>query len=233
MAEEVKEEYIVKHEETKKVEEPKAQLKPFDGLLGRKVGMTQIFDNEGNVIPVTVVEAGPCIVVQKKTIENDGYQALQLGFGRGKNLKKPVLGHLSKVNPEYAPRYLREIRSPLSENFEIGEEIKVDIFKQGELVDVIGTSIGKGFAGTVKRYHFNRGPMSHGSKSHRIPGSIGSGTTPGRVYKGKKLPGRMGGCRVNVQNLQVVEVDPVKNIILIKGAVPGKKNNLLLIRKAK
>lgn len=188
-----------------------------------------MFDETGNVVPVTVIEAGPCVVTQVKTVESDGYPAIQIGFGKAKKLSKPSQGHLKELNA----RYLREFRIEKPEEFKVGQEIKAEIFKPGDVVAVSGISIGKGFAGTVKRYHYARGPMSHGSKSHRIPGSIGGGTTPGRVYKGKGMPGRMGGARVTVKSRKVVSVDAEKNIILLSGAVPGKKGNLLEIRKTK
>ncbi|MCX5725842.1 MAG: 50S ribosomal protein L3 [Candidatus Saganbacteria bacterium] len=220
-----------------KVEEKKAEVKaeekkplPIKGLLGRKVGMTQIY-REGRVIPVTVIEAGPCTVIQKKGKNSDGYCALQLGFGKKKNVNKPVEGHLKRANPEIAPEILKEIKVDDVDAFAEGQEIKVDIFKSGDIVNVQGRSIGKGFAGTVKKYHFSRGPMAHGSKSHRIPGSIGSGTTPGRVYKGKKMPGRMGGVTVTTRNLEVVDVRSDKNLLLLKGSVPGPGGNILVIRK--
>lgn len=199
-----------------------------NGLLGEKIGMTQIFDESGNVVPVTVIEAGPCVVTQLKTGQKDGYCAIQVGFGKRKKMNKPSQGHLKKLNA----KYLQEFRVDKPEEYKIGQEIKVEIFKPGELVWVSGISIGKGFAGTIKRYHHHRGPMSHGSKSHRIPGSIGGGTTPGRVYKGRKMPGRMGAERVTVKNLKVVRVDAEKNLLLLGGGVPGKRGNLLEIRKA-
>lgn len=198
-------------------------------LLGKKIGMTQVFDESGNVISVTAIEAGPCVVTQLKTTEKDGYSAIQVGFGKTKKLNKPLKGHLKELNA----RYLREFRIEKPEEFKVGQEIKAEIFKPGDVVAVSGTSIGKGFAGTVKRHHYARGPMSHGSKSHRIPGSIGGGTTPGRVYKGKGMPGRMGGARVTAKSFKVVSIDAEKNIILLSGGVPGKKGNLLEIRKIK
>jgi large subunit ribosomal protein L3 len=199
-----------------------------NALLGEKIGMTQVFDESGNVVPVTVIEAGPCVVTQLKTGQKDGYCAIQVGFGKRKKMNKPSQGHLKELNA----KYLQEFRVDKPEEYKIGQEIKVEIFKPGELVWVSGISIGKGFAGTVKRHHFARGPMSHGSKSHRIPGSIGGGTTPGRVYKGRKMPGRMGAARVTVKNLKVARVDTEKNLLLLEGGVPGKRGNLLEIRKA-
>ena len=199
----------------------------INSILGKKVGMTQLFDESGNVFPVTVIEAGPCVVAQVKTIDRDGYNAVQVGFGKAKEIKKPLKGHLQEINA----KYLRELCVEHSQEFKVGQEIKVSIFKPGDVVSVSGVSIGKGFAGTVKRYHYARGPMSHGSKSHRIPGSIGAGTTPGRVFKGKGMPGRMGACNVTVENLQVVRVELEKNLIMVNGSVPGKPGNLVKIEK--
>ncbi|MEW9082985.1 50S ribosomal protein L3 [Caldanaerobacter subterraneus] len=201
------------------------------GILGKKHGMTQIFDEKGEVIPVTVIEAGPCVVVQKKTVEKDGYNAIQVGFGdiSEKKLNKPLLGHFKKagVSPK---RYLREFRLDDISGYEVGTEIKVDIFKPGDRVDVTGISKGKGFAGVIKRYGARRGPMSHGSKYHRRVGSMGATTDPGRTFKGKKMPGRMGSDRVTIQNLEVVKVDPELNLLVVKGSVPGPKGSLLIIR---
>jgi len=205
------------------------------GILGRKLGMTQIFDEDGTVIPVTVIKAGPCVVVQKRTPERDGYAAVQLGFEevREKVLNKPLLGHFAKhrVKPM---RFLREIRLDPEEldNYEVGQEIRVDIFSPGEYVDVRGTSKGKGFAGGIKRHGFQRGPMSHGSKYHRRPGSLAA-KGPARVFKGRKLPGRMGGATVTVQNLKVVKVVPEHNLMLVKGAVPGPRRGLLVIKNSR
>jgi len=199
-------------------------------ILGKKHGMTQIFvGNE--MIPVTVVEAGPCVVVQKKTKENDGYDAIQVGFGdvKEKRLIKPLKGHFAKANVPFK-KYLREFRLDDISSYEVGSEIKADIFSVGDRVDVTGTSKGKGFAGVVKRYNANRGPMSHGSKYHRRPGSMGASSDPSRTFKGKRLPGHMGNERVTVQNLEVVKVDPEKNLLLIKGSVPGIRGSLLMIR---
>ncbi len=203
-------------------------------ILGRKIGMSQVFDEEGKAVPVTVIEAGPCYVVQKKTMERDGYTALQVGFEdvRGEKLNKPLRGHYKKndVNPL---RLLKEIRLSESEldEYEVGQEIKVDIFSPGECVDVQGVSKGKGFAGGIKRHGFHRGPMKHGSKYHRRPGSLGA-KGPARVFKGRKLPGRYGGDKVTVQNLQVVKVVPDHNLLLVRGAVPGPRRGLLFIRNA-
>lgn len=199
----------------------------MNGLLGRKIGMTQIFDETGKMVPVTVIEAGPCFVTQIKTVAKDGYNAIQVSFGKAKKINKPLKGHLKEVNA----KYLREFKVDKPEEYSVGQEIKVDIFKPGDELAISGCSIGKGFQGTVKRYHHGRGPMTHGSKSHRIPGSIGAGTTPGRVFKGRGMPGRMGGVKVTGKNIQVVVVEQEKNIVMIKGAVPGKKGNLLLIKK--
>ncbi|MCL2383237.1 MAG: 50S ribosomal protein L3 [Oscillospiraceae bacterium] len=201
-------------------------------ILGRKVGMTQIFDEDGKVIPVTVIEAGPCTVVQVKNMESDGYQAVQLGFGEIKENKviKPKKGHFAKA--KVAPtRMLKEFR--LEEvNYNVGDEIKVDIFAQGEKVDITGITKGKGFQGSIKRHGYSRGPMSHGSMYHRKSGSMGACATPGRVFKGKKLPGHMGSVQVTVQNLEVVRVDVDKNVILVKGSVPGSKKAILKIKDA-
>ncbi|MFQ4142357.1 50S ribosomal protein L3 [Chlorogloeopsis sp. ULAP02] len=204
------------------------------GILGTKLGMTQVFSDEGVAIPVTVIQAGPCTVTQVKTKQTDGYFAIQVGYGevKPKALNKPLLGHLAKSS---APslRHLHEYRIDNSGDYSLGQEIKADIFSAGQIVDVIGTSIGRGFAGNQKRNNFGRGPMSHGSKNHRAPGSTGAGTTPGRVYPGKRAPGRLGGSRVTVRKLTVVRVDPESNILLIKGAVPGKPGTLLNIVPAK
>ncbi|ADD03210.1 50S ribosomal protein L3 [Thermoanaerobacter mathranii subsp. mathranii str. A3] len=201
------------------------------GILGRKHGMTQIFDEKGEVIPVTVIEAGPCVVVQKKTTETDGYNAIQVGFGdvKEKRLTKPLIGHFKKAGVPFK-RYLREFRLDDVSGYEVGSEIKVDIFKPGDRVDVTGISKGKGFAGVVKRYGASRGPMSHGSKYHRRVGSMGATTDPGRTFKGKIMPGHMGHKRVTIQNLEVVKVDPELNLLLVKGSVPGPKGSLLIIK---
>lgn len=200
------------------------------GILGKKVGMTQIFKEDGEAVPVTVIEVEPNIVVQKKTLETDGYTAYQIGFGRvkEKNVIKPIKGHFEKANVE-AKKYLREVQ--FDQEYNIGDEISVSIFAPGEKVDVVGTSKGKGYAGTVKRWNFHRGPMGHGSKFHRAPGSLGS-VDPARVFKGKKMSGRMGGERVTIQNLEIVRVDVDRKIILIKGAVPGPKKGIVFIHNA-
>jgi large subunit ribosomal protein L3 len=204
------------------------------GLLGKKVGMTQVFNEEGNVIPVTLIEAGPCYVVQKKTKENDGYNAVQLGFEEvsERKLSKPELGHLQKAGVPPL-RHLAEFRGR-NDDLEVGQKVEAAIFQVGELVDVVGTSKGKGFAGVVKRHHFGGGIKTHGqSDRHRAPGSIGAGTTPGRVFKGMRMAGRMGGEGVTVSNLEVVIVDSGRNLIAIKGSIPGAKNGLVLVKEAR
>jgi len=205
------------------------------GILGKKVGMTQIFDESGEVIPVTVIEAGPCFVVQKRTVERDGYSAIQLGFEevKPKRLTKGQLGHLRKRNIPPL-RYLREVRVSDPEEYEEGQKITVGIFNVGERVDVVGTSKGRGFAGTIKRHGFKRQPKTHGqSDRERAPGSIGATTTPGRVFKGKRMAGHMGNARVTAQNLQVVLVDPERNLLAVKGAVPGARGGLVVIKEAR
>jgi large subunit ribosomal protein L3 len=207
------------------------------GILGKKVGMTQIFDDRGEVVPVTVIEAGPCFVAQIKTVERDGYTAVQLGFeeAKPKRLTQPQLKHLQKSNLP-ALRYLREIRLAPDDmsDLEEGQKLTVALFEPGEYVDVSGVSKGRGFAGVVKRHGFRGGPKTHGqSDRHRSPGSIGACTTPGRVFKGKRMAGRMGGDRVTVQNLEIVMVDPERNLLALKGAVPGAKNGLVEIREAR
>lgn len=204
------------------------------GLLGRKLGMTRIFDESGKVIPVTVIEAGPCYVTQKKTVENDGYSAIQIGFEETeqRKLTRPEWMRLKKVNLPPL-RHLRELRMSDVSGYEVGQKLLVDLFKPGDKVDVTGLSKGRGFAGVVKRHGFGGGPATHGqSDRHRAPGSIGSGTTPGRVYKGTRMAGHMGNHTSTVQNLQVVMVDPERNLLLVRGAVPGAKNGLVLIREA-
>ena len=200
------------------------------GILGKKLGMTQIFAADGKIIPVTVVEAGPCVVVQKKTAATDGYNAVQVGFDtiREKLVNKPQKGHFAKHNAK-ATRFLRELRLADTDALNVGDEIKADIFAEGELVDVTGISRGKGFAGGIKRWNFHRSFMAHGSKYHRGPGSLGQRAWA-RVPKGRKLPGHLGTEKVTVQGLRVVRVDGEKNLILIKGAVPGAKGSLITIR---
>ncbi len=206
----------------------------FLGILGTKLGMTQIFDQEtGIAIPVTVIEAGTCTVTQIKTKETDGYSAIQIGYKEAKDkaINKPEQGHLKKANAPLL-RHLKEYRLDDPNQYELGQAIKADIFSPGQMVDVSGTSAGKGFAGYQKRHNFKRGPMSHGSKNHRLPGSTGPGTTPGRIFPGKKMAGRMGAEKVTVRKLKVVSVDPEKNLLLVKGAVPGKPGGLLSITPA-
>ncbi len=203
-------------------------------ILGKKVGMTQIVDERGIVIPVTIIEAGPCYVTQKKTVENDGYSAIQLGFGdlRQKSLNKPKAGHLKKSGSP-AVKHLREFRVANPDDYEEGQKIDASIFAAGDVVDVIGTSKGKGFAGGVKRHSFSGGPKTHGQSDRwRAPGSVGAGSTPGRVWKGTRMAGRMGNDRVTAQNLKVALVDAEKNVIAVRGAVPGAKNGLVIVRKA-
>jgi large subunit ribosomal protein L3 len=202
------------------------------GILGRKIGMTQVFAENGNLIPVTVVEAAANVVLQKKSVETDGYEAIQVGFEnkREKLANKPEKGHVAKANT--APkRFVREIRGVDLAGYEVGQEVKVDIFAAGETVDVTGISKGKGFQGSIKRHGQSRGPMAHGSRYHRRPGSMGP-VAPNRVFKGKALPGRMGGEQVTVQNLEIVKVDVERNLLLIKGNVPGAKKALLKIKSA-
>ena len=200
-------------------------------IIGKKIGMTQIFDETGKVIPVTVIEAGPCVVAQVKTVETDGYDAIQLGFGDVKENKviKPIKGHFAKasITPK---KHLREFRVDSIESYKVGDEVKADTFAQGDKIDVQGTSKGKGFQGVIKRHGQSRGPMGHGSMYHRRPGSMGPTSTPGRVFKGKKLPGHMGVQTITIQNLDVVRVDMDKNVILVKGSVPGVKGAILKIK---
>ncbi|HEY8363230.1 MAG TPA: 50S ribosomal protein L3 [Tissierellaceae bacterium] len=201
-------------------------------IIGRKIGMTQIFKEDGTVVPVTVVEAGPVVVVQKKTVEIDGYNAIQVGFGdiNEKKLNKPLKGHFAKASVPFK-KYLKEIRVNNPDEFEIGQEIYVDIFKEGDRVDVTGISKGKGTQGPVKRHGFGRGRETHGSKMHRTAGGMGAATYPGRVFKGHRMAGRMGGERVTVQNLEVVRVDKERNLMLIKGAIPGPKKGIVTIKE--
>jgi large subunit ribosomal protein L3 len=203
------------------------------GIFGTKVGMTQVFDDEGRAIPVTVVQADPCTVTQIKTSETDGYTAVQIGYKQvsEKALTKPELGHLKKSGADPL-RHLREYRLDDAASYELGQTLGVGLFESGQLVDVCGTSIGRGFAGYQKRHNFRRGPMAHGSKNHRLPGSTGAGTTPGRIYPGKRMAGRMGGERVTIRKLTVVQVDAERNLLLIRGAVPGKPGSLLSIQPA-
>ena len=200
-------------------------------IMAKKVGMTQIFTEKGTLIPVTVLEAGPCVVIQKKTIENDGYEAIQVGFtdAKEKHVSKPIKGHFDKAGVT-AKKYLKEFRLEDTSAYVVGAELKADVFAAGDKVDVSGVSKGKGFQGTIKRYNAQRGPMGHGSKSHRVVGSMSSGTTPGRVKKNKKMPGHMGHVNVTIQNIEVVRADAEKNLLLVKGAVPGPKGAVLVIK---
>ena len=202
------------------------------GILGKKLGMTQIFTEEGIVVPVTVVEAGPNVVTQVKTVEKDGYNAIQVGFedAKEKSLNKPQKGHLAAAN--VLKKHLKEFRVDAVEEFTVGQEIKADLFAAGEKIDVTGTSKGKGFQGPIKRHGQSRGPESHGSRYHRRPGSMGACSFPGRVFKNKKLAGHMGSVKVTVQNLEVVKVDADKNLILVKGAIPGPKGSMVTIKEA-
>ena len=200
------------------------------GLLGNKIGMTQIFDELGNIIPVTILKVGPCIVTQIKTKKLDGYQAIQIGYNNvsNKRLTQAELGHLQKSDIQ-ALKYLKEFRVDNESDFEVGQTLKVDLFSPGQSVTVKGKTIGKGFSGLQKRYNFSRGPMTHGSKNHRAPGSIGMGTTPGRVLPGKKMAGQLGNKITTIKKLKVIQLNPEENILVIKGSVPGKPGNLLSI----
>ncbi|CEH30958.1 50S ribosomal protein L3 [Aneurinibacillus migulanus] len=202
------------------------------GILGKKVGMTQVFTAEGIVVPVTVIEAGPCVVLQKKDQTTDGYEAIQIGFADKKEVRanKPEKGHAAKANTT-PKRFVRELRNIDLAGYEVGQELKADIFAEGDVVDVTGTSKGKGFAGSIKRHGQARGPMAHGSRYHRRPGSMGP-VAANRVPKGKALPGRMGGEKITVQNLEVVSVDTERNLLLIKGAIPGPKNSFVVVKSA-
>lgn len=201
------------------------------GILGRKVGMTQIFDEQGNQVPVTVIEAGPCVVVQKRTADKDGYSAIQLGFGavRERRLNRPLRGHFARAGVR-PTRILRELRVEDPDAFQVGQELRADVFAPGEYVDVVGISKGKGFGGPMK-LGFKRGPMTHGSKYHRRVGSLGGSTYPGHVFKGRRLPGRLGGVRVTVRGLRVVRVDPERNLLLVRGSVPGARGAVVLVRE--
>ncbi len=208
------------------------------GLIGRKVGMTQVFAEDGSVVPVTVIEAGPCVVTQIKTVEKDGYGAVQLGFGtaKPKRVNRPMRGHLDKVRAvsgdENYPRVLREFKVDDPAAFQMGQKMTVqDVFNIGEFVDVTGITKGRGFTGTVKRWGFHRGPVTHGCKNIREPGSTGCATFPARVIKGKKMPGRYGGERVTVLSLKVVDIRPEDNTILVRGAVPGSREGVVFVRK--
>lgn len=204
------------------------------GILGRKLGMTQLFEESGKVVPVTVVQAGPMVVTQIKTIENDGYKAIQVGYveKKEKHTNQPMKGHFAKANVELK-RYLREFLVENPEEFELGQEIDVNVFAVNDIVDVVGTSKGKGTQGSIKRHNYGRGPMGHGSKSHRVAGARSAGSYPARVFKGRKGSGKMGHDRVTVQNLEVVRVDADKNLLLIKGAIPGPKGGLVTVKEAR
>lgn len=202
------------------------------GIIGKKIGMTQVFDDKGNVVPVTVIQAGPCPVVQKKTIENDGYNAVQLGYAdqREKLVTKPLKGHFDKAGVAYK-KILKEFRLEDTESINVGDVIGVDSFEVGSGVDVTGISKGKGFAGTIKRYHGHRTPMAHGGGPvHRHAGSMGACSSPSRIYKGKKMPGHMGAVKVTVQNLDVVKVDTENNLLVVKGAIPGPKGSIVTVK---
>ena len=200
------------------------------GLLGNKIGMTQIFDESGNIIPVTVLKIGPCVITQVKTTLTDGYNAIQIGYGNvsTKYLTQPELGHLQKSNIQPL-KYLKEFRVNNPEEFQVGQILNVEAFDSGQLVDITGKSSGKGFSGLQKRHNFARGPMTHGSKNHRLPGSIGMGTTPGRVLPGKRMAGQLGNKITNIKKLKIVQVNAEENILVVKGSVPGKPGNLLSI----
>jgi len=202
------------------------------GILGKKLGMTQVFTPEGAVVPVTVIQAGPCVVLQKKDKENDGYEAIQIGFDdkKEKNANKPELGHAKKAGTT-PKRYVKEIRGVNLADYEVGQELKADLFSEGEFVDVTGISKGKGFQGVIKRHGQARGPMAHGSGYHRGPGSMGS-IAANRVFKGKNLPGRMGHETVTIQNLQIIKVDAERNVLLVKGSIPGPKNSYVSVKSA-
>jgi large subunit ribosomal protein L3 len=204
------------------------------GLIGRKLGMTRIFGDDGSVVPVSVIQADPNTITRLRTPEQDGYAALQVGAGVARRQTKPVAGQFSHLAKELQrPAAVREFRVEGTDEFEVGGQLDVSLFAPGDLVDVTGMSKGHGFTGTIQRHHFKRGPKTHGSNNYRQPGSIGAGTTPGRVFKGTKMGGHMGDDRVTVKKLKVVRVDAERNLILVKGAVPGARNGLLLVRKAK
>ncbi|PKB66872.1 MAG: 50S ribosomal protein L3 [SAR202 cluster bacterium Io17-Chloro-G4] len=201
----------------------------IQGFLGRKIGMTQIFREDGRVVPVTVIEAGPCIVTQIKTKETDGYEAVQLGFGEVKKLNQPRAGHLKASQQK---RYLREVKADDVSEFEVGQSLGVDLFEEGEKLDVIGRSKGRGFAGAMKRWGFGGGPRTHGQSDRaRAPGSIGGGTTPGKVFKGMKMAGHMGNRRITAKGVEIVKIDPDRNLLMLKGGIPGSINSLVQIRR--
>jgi len=201
-------------------------------LFGKKLGMTRYFLDEGKSFPVTIVKAGPCVVIQKKTLEKDGYEAIQVGFDiqKEKRVSKPLRGHLKAAGDRFF-QHLREIRVESADRFELGQEIKADVFSIGEMVNVTGRSKGRGFTGVVKRWGFSGGKDTHGSRSHRVPGSIGASATPGRVFKGKKLPGRMGYRQTTIKNLKILDVRPEMDVITLKGSVPGSRNSIIEISK--
>lgn len=201
-------------------------------IIGRKLEMTQVFAEDGSVVPVTLVEAGPCTITQVKTAERDGYSALQLGFGtaKPKHVNRPTKGHLDKAGKGYF-RVLREVKVENPAEYELGQQISADVFEIGERIDVIGKSKGKGFAGPIKRWGFQRGPSAHGSKNIREPGSTGNATFPGRVIKGKKMAGQKGNKRITTMNLKIIDVRPEDNLLVVKGAIPGAKNSVVFIRK--
>jgi len=203
------------------------------GIIGKKLGMTQVFDAEGKVIPVTVIEAGPCVVVQRKTVQNDGYDAIQLGFGpkKGHKTGKPMIGHFRKAG-KGAFGVLREVKVATDSQLDAGTEVHVDMFKEGDVVDVTGESKGRGFSGVIKRWNFKGGRATHGSMFHRAPGSIGASAWPSRVLKNMKMAGHYGNERVTTLNLRVVKVQPEKNLLLVRGAVPGARNSLVFVRHA-
>lgn len=203
------------------------------GIIGKKLGMTQMFLEDGTRVPVTVVQAGPCYVVQKKTADKDGYSAVQIGFESiaAANVNKPYLGHCTKSGHGVF-RHLREFKNDQVESINVGDEITVNEFSADDVIDVTGTSVGKGFQGVIKRWNFKGGRASHGSRFHRAPGSIGMSATPSRVFKNKKMPGQMGNAKVTVQCLKIVRVDAAENLILIKGSVPGHKNSIIMIKKS-
>jgi large subunit ribosomal protein L3 len=204
------------------------------GLLGNKIGMTQIFDESGNIIPVTILKVGPCVVTQVKTKSKDGYDSIQIGYGSvsSQSLSQPKLGHLQKSNIQPL-KYLKEFKVSEQDEFAIGQVLNVDAFSPGQFVNIKGKSIGKGFSSLQKRHNFTRGPMTHGSKNHRAPGSIGMGTTPGRVFPGKKMSGQLGNQTTTIKKLKVIQINSEENILVIKGSVPGKPGNLLSIVPSK
>jgi large subunit ribosomal protein L3 len=207
--------------------------KQIKGILGAKLGMTQVFDENNRVVPVTVVKAGPCVVTQVRTPDTDGYSAVQLAFGAldPRKANKPTQGHFRKAGVP-ARRYVRELRTADASEYTIGQEITADLFEDGAKVDVTGVSKGKGTAGVIKRHNFKRGPKTHGSDHHRAPGSIGPGTTPGRVYRGMKMSGHMGDDTVTIKKVRVVRTDPERNLLLVKGSLPGARGGLILVKKA-